>query len=109
MGFAEAQAIARVLDHIAFPNENGSLCPDCAAYEWSVSPTHIAATAFDLVCSRAVVCDNSVAHKHNGELLFFCSVACRDAFTHSPQKYLGENIGKKPESVVVAAQSQEGS
>jgi YHS domain-containing protein len=89
MGFAETQAMTRTLEEFAAFNDDGSLCPDCVAYEWDITPSHVAATAHDLVCGRAVACSNSVSQNHDGELFFFCSVGCRDEFNKSPEKFVG--------------------
>jgi YHS domain-containing protein len=99
MGFAEAQTLARVLNDLSSANADGSLCPDCVAYEWDITPSHIAATANDPVCHRSVMCSNAYTYNYDGEMFCFCSLGCRDEFRQSPQKYLSV----KPPAAVVAA------
>jgi YHS domain-containing protein len=48
------------------------------------------ATATDPVCGREIKrADAAAAIDHHGTLLFFCTLACRDAFRADPEKYLG--------------------
>lgn len=88
LGFAERMALARTLQRFAAINENGSLCPDCVAYEWNITPVHLAASSRDPVCGNSVSCTTGFSHLYEGELFFFCSTHCRDAFHSRPQRYV---------------------
>jgi len=96
MGFVESQALTKMLEEFASTNADGSLCLDCVAYEWPITSSHVAATANDLVCGRAVACSNSISQSYNGELFFFCSVGCRDEFNKTPVRYAGVGAGAAP-------------
>ena len=87
-GFIEASALSGLLESINVTNADGSVCPECAAYEWNVTPSHIATSALDLVCGRHVSVSEATPSEYEGELFFFCSVGCRDRFVLSPQSFL---------------------
>jgi YHS domain-containing protein len=87
-GFAESLALASVLREFACVNSDGSLCPDCVAYEWGIRQSHIVEATRDPVCGKTVSCDNSVTANHKDEMFCFCSAGCRDAFFGDPERYL---------------------
>jgi Cu+-exporting ATPase len=87
-GFIERGQLTRQLQKFASVNADGSLCPDCAAYEWSATPSHFAETARDPVCGRHVAPAAALSHQHQGELFFFCDVGCRDSFVSEPNRYV---------------------
>ena len=87
-GFIEAASLASLLESINVFNEDGSLCADCAAYEWQVMPSHIAPSVKDPVCGRIVSSIEATGHEHNHELFFFCSVGCRDRFVAHPENFV---------------------
>lgn len=95
-GFAESLALANVLREFACVNSDGSLCPDCVAYEWGIRQSHIVEATRDPVCGKTVSCDNSVTANHKDEMFCFCSAGCRDAFFGDPERYLqrGNRRGK---------------
>ena len=93
-GFAESVALTRMLQEFVPVNEDGSVCPDCAAYEWNITPTAMVESTHDPVCGRRVDCVNSLSHNYNGELFFFCSTGCRDAFRQEPLRYA--RLNQKP-------------
>lgn len=87
-GFAERVAMGRILAGLATLNENGSMCADCVAYEWNITPSHIAAEAPDPVCGATVPTGDALSHMHEGQLFLFCSVNCRDKFQKNPAAFL---------------------
>ena len=87
-GFAEAVSLSRTLEQFATRNPDGSLCQDCVAYEWGITPTHLAATTRDPVCGARVSSGDALSQCHEGELFFFCSVNCRDRFQANPQEFV---------------------
>lgn len=89
-GVAESVALSRTLAKLAkvTAGEDGGVCPDCAAYGWNITPSHIAATAKDVVCGREVPCSEAVSYGYKGELFFFCSFGCRDKFVQHPGHYV---------------------
>jgi len=87
-GFAETVALNRMLGELSCVNPNGSVCPDCVAYEWNITPSHITPSASDPVCGANVPAADAITHCHENELFFFCSVNCRDKFQKSPADYL---------------------
>ena len=87
-GFAESVSLSRTLQQLSSHNSDGSLCPDCVAYEWGVTSSHLAANAVDPVCGAKVSSADSLSQCHEGELFFFCSVTCRDRFHTAPDRYL---------------------
>ncbi len=88
-GFIERREMTRQLEKFASINPDGSLCPDCAAYEWDATPSHLAESVRDPVCGRRVAPSDALSHQHAGELFFFCGVGCRDSFVREPQNYVG--------------------
>ena len=101
-GFVESTALARQLEKLASINADGSLCPDCVAYEWNVTPMHLSAAARDPVCGHSVTSNDALTHHYDGELFFFCGMNCRDAFKKAPQSYL-----HKPETVSGATETHD--
>lgn len=103
-GFVERQALRRRLNEFAQLNPDGSLCPDCMAYQWGVAPTPIGDTGRDPVCGRAVSGASSLSHHHDGEMFVFCGLYCRDAFIQAPQNYLAlhRETGEEREQPVAA-------
>lgn len=95
LGFVERMAMPQYLQEFKSVNADGSLCPDCIAYEWQVIPTYTAATARDLVCGQMVGCDDALTENYHDELFFFCSAGCRDAFRREPNRYLNTNSLKQ--------------
>jgi YHS domain-containing protein len=95
-GFAERLALVRTLGKLASVNDDGSLCPDCVAYQWSITPVHLADTVRDPVCGRNVSSNSALSHHYQGELFFFCSMGCRDDFIKSPQRYVRQPVETLP-------------
>ena len=87
-GFAEHLDMARMLSRMSSVNEDGSLCPDCVAYSWNITPLHMATSVPDPVCGKKVSCGEALSRHHDGRLFFFCSMGCRDSFIKSPERYL---------------------
>lgn len=87
-GFAERQMLLGRLQEFMAVNDDGSLCPDCAAYEWNVATSHGVETTRDPVCGRNVSCSSAPMARNEGELFCFCSIGCRDKFESSPQTYV---------------------
>lgn len=87
-GFIESTSLSTLLESLDVTNPDGSLCADCAAYEWNVAPSHIAASMQDPVCGRVISAAEALTHEHEGELFFFCSAGCRDRFAADPAPYL---------------------
>jgi YHS domain-containing protein len=88
LGFIERRELSRKLEEWTAANSDGSLCLDCVAYEWNITPLRVAARVRDVVCGQTVACSNALPHPHEGELFFFCSVGCRDAFVKEPNRYM---------------------
>jgi YHS domain-containing protein len=104
-GFVEQRGLAQRLREFASLNPDGSLCPDCMAYQWSVTPMPIGETGRDPVCGRVVTSAGAISRYHNGELFLFCGIHCRDAFMQAPHDYLAprsEIRQSTPEPVVAA-------
>ena len=80
LGFAESAALARVLEQLASVSEDGSVCPDCVAYEWDIQPKCLMTSSVDPVCGKPVNCDNAFPLRRDDRLFFFCSIGCRDKF-----------------------------
>jgi YHS domain-containing protein len=87
-GFAERSTLNNCLELFAPRNEDGSLCPDCAAYEWNIAPSHAAGSVRDPVCGKIIASKDAMSSPYQGELFFFCSVNCRDKFHDHPEKYV---------------------
>ena len=102
-GFAEHLALAQRLREFASLNPDGSLCPDCMAYEWDVMPRPLGHSGRDPVCGRTVSGVTSLWHHHDGELFGFCGIRCRDAFIQAPHDYLSPRpeVHEQPSSVKV--------
>lgn len=88
MGFAETKALSQALKNFSVTNEDGSLCCNCVAYQWDITPYQVTPNSQDLVCGRKVTCDDAVTTNYNGELFCFCSVGCRDRFRSAPEEFL---------------------
>jgi YHS domain-containing protein len=43
---------------------------------------------FDIVCGTKVNCSESFIKVYNGSSYYFDSYACKQMFTHKPQKYI---------------------
>jgi YHS domain-containing protein len=87
-GFIERFALVNRLEEFASINQDGSLCPDCVAYQWGAVPSHLAEASRDPVCGRAVSSVDGLSLCHEGEMFFFCSMSCRDAFRLAPHSYV---------------------
>lgn len=96
-GFIERQALAQKLQEFSSANADNGVCPECAAYEWNITPLHSAQTTRDPVCRREVSCGNSLSENYQNRLYFFCSPSCRDQFHRSPREFIPdrEHVGAK--------------
>jgi YHS domain-containing protein len=97
-GFIERSALAQHLKEFAATNPDGSLCTDCVAYEWGITPSHAVETISDPVCGRQVSPAHALSYSYRDELFFFCSIGCRDAFERTPQRYMHQRLTIGPTS-----------
>lgn len=89
-GFIDREALVRKLREFSSREGDNGLCPECAAYEWNITPLHSALTTKDPVCGRDVSCSACVSQEYNHRLYFFCSIGCRDRFQRHPGEFVAE-------------------
>jgi YHS domain-containing protein len=87
-GFIEREALVRKLREFSCTESDNGLCPDCAAYEWNITPLHSALTTHDPVCGRDVSCAGALSQEYHHRLYFFCSIGCRDRFQRQPENFV---------------------
>lgn len=51
----------------------------------------------DPVCGRTVITDEARPSVHDGNVYYFCSRECRDAFEAAPDAYLGSTDADSPQ------------
>jgi YHS domain-containing protein len=102
-GFIDREALGHKLREFSSDNQDEGLCPECAAYEWNITPLHSALTTRDPVCGRGLSCASALSQEHNHRLYFFCSIGCRDRFQREPQKFVTGKEEKSISAEVVAA------
>jgi len=87
-GFIERDLLSMKLSEFNQAHLDDGVCPDCAVYDWGITPTHASRTSRDPVCKNIVTCDNSLSENYHNRLFFFCSPQCRDRFHLSPQQFV---------------------
>ncbi|RYG68755.1 YHS domain-containing protein [bacterium] len=87
-GFIDREALVHKLREFSASQADNGLCPDCAAYEWNITPLHSALTTHDPVCGRGISCASALSLEHRRRLYFFCSMGCRDRFQRAPENFV---------------------
>lgn len=87
LAFGNLGSIQRAVDLLCQARERQELCQECAIFRWPIERMAAAALALDPVCDEAVDPSRSFSHCHRGQVFYFCSESCLEAFLTEPDKY----------------------